>query len=82
MAYLERNPDIGYISLCLDNDDAGREAAAKIFDALGSDERYSDIAVTIDWPEGAKDYNDTLLRAVSIEKEQKPSNRQKADIFI
>jgi hypothetical protein len=82
MAYLERNPDIGYISLCLDNDEAGREAASKIFEALGSDERYSDIAMTIDWPEDAKDYNDALLRVVCSDKEQKQSNRQKADIFI
>jgi len=82
MAYLERNVNIGYISLCLDNDDAGWEAAAKIYKNLGSDARYSDIAVTIDWPEEAKDYNDTLLRVINMEREHKQSNRRQADILF
>jgi hypothetical protein len=68
--------------LHLDNDTAGLTAARKIKVELAGDSRLKHICVSVDPPRGTKDYNDTLLCAVNIEKEQKRSNRLTADIFI
>ena len=67
-AFLERNPQITVISLCLDNDEAGQTAAMKIRDTLAT--RYPHIAVTVDPPAVGKDYNDSLLRAKALERER------------
>jgi hypothetical protein len=77
MAYLERNPQITHVSLCLDNDEAGNTASKKIFKAFGTDARYSDIVVTIEPPETGKDYNDFLLHTIKLE-EQKSSPEHEA----
>ena len=53
--YLERNP-IRRIILCLDNDDAGRMAAQSLQRLL------TGYLVLDNPPQGAKDYNDLLLR--------------------
>jgi DNA primase len=81
MAYLERNPAIGHISLCLDNDDSGRAAAQRITNVLGADGRYRDIAVTFDWPEVAKDYNEALLQAIALEREHSKSSPHRGAVF-
>ena len=81
-AFLERNPQIKRITLHLDNDDAGRTAARIIKEALAADSRFKRIRVSYNPPRGAKDYNAALLRAVSMEKEQKQAHRRKAGIFI
>ncbi|MCL2853108.1 MAG: DUF3991 and toprim domain-containing protein [Defluviitaleaceae bacterium] len=71
MAYLERNPAIDYISLCLDNDKAGQMAAESISSSL-ADEKFGHIAVTIDLPKESKDYNEALLKVIQHSKEHKP----------
>ena len=82
ISFLERNPQIKRVTLHLDNDVAGLTAARKIKTELSADSRFKHIRVSISPPRGAKDYNDVLLRAVSMEKEQKQTNRQRADILI
>jgi len=68
VAFLTRNPNISHISLCLDNDNAGQEAAEKIRSTLV--EGDSSIVVTIDPPMHGKDYNDVLLHALAQQKER------------
>ncbi len=70
MSYLDRNPEIQHISLCLDNDEAGRTAAQKIFNALSS-QRFEHISVTIDLPKNCKDYNELLLNSARKDRENK-----------
>jgi hypothetical protein len=65
-AFLERNPHITEISLCLDNDEAGRTAARKIQAALA--ETYPQIIATITPPAEGKDYNDLLIRTKQLER--------------
>jgi hypothetical protein len=81
-AFLERNPQIRRVSLHLDNDPAGLTAARKIKSQLAADSRFKRIKVSISPPRGAKDYNDLLLRAINLEREQKQPNRRKAAILL
>jgi hypothetical protein len=81
-AFLERNPLITRVMLHLDSDEAGRTAARKIKTQLAVDKRFKNINVTINPPRGVKDYNDALLRAVELEREQKQTNRREADILF
>lgn len=80
MSFLERNPKIRHISLCLDNDEAGRAAAKRMFDSLGKDERYADISMEINYPEESKDYNDVLLNELRLEREQKITGHYRKDV--
>jgi hypothetical protein len=57
-AFLERNPQIMDVSLCLDNDEAGQTAARKIQTAFANS--GLNIALTINPPERGKDYNELL----------------------
>ena len=82
IAFLKRNPQIKRITLHLDNDEAGWTAARQIKATLAGDSRFKRIRVSINPPRGGKDYNDALLRAVALEREQKQSHRQKADILL
>ena len=82
ISFLGRNPQIKRITLHLDNDAAGLIAARKIKAQLAGDNQFRRIRVSINPPRGAKDYNEALLRAVSMEREQKQKHRRKADIFI
>ena len=77
IAYLERNPAIEQITLCLDADEAGQTAARKIAAKLATDSRFEHISVFNRPPQnGAKDYNEVLLRAISAEIEQKQNYKQ------
>jgi hypothetical protein len=84
MAFLERSPAIEQITLCLDADEAGQTAARKITEKLAGDSRFEHIKVSNHPPQdGAKDYNEVLLRAVNTEFEQKqkqPCRRYEAAI--
>lgn len=54
--YLKDNPNINELFLCLDNDDAGREATAKIF------EKYNtSYLIKVNFTKQGKDYNEYLL---------------------
>jgi hypothetical protein len=77
-AFLERNPHIRRVMLHLDNDAAGLTAACKIKAQLAADSRFKRVRVSINPPRGGKDYNDALLRAVSMEREQKQHRREAA----
>ncbi|MCL2546201.1 MAG: DUF3991 and toprim domain-containing protein [Oscillospiraceae bacterium] len=59
--FLERNPQITSIQLCLDNDKAGHDATNRIITELLSDKRYSHIKITTAPPPIGKDYADTVL---------------------
>ena len=61
LSFLERNPQIDHVSLCLDADDAGSSAAERVQSMLAGDKRFSHIAVSVDPPRTGKDYNDMLL---------------------
>jgi len=75
IAYLERNPNIEHVLLCLDNDAGGLNAVDKIAATLFSDERFNHINITIDLPkERGHDYNDELLQVLQSIKEHKPSS--------
>jgi hypothetical protein len=83
ISFLERNPHITRVMLHLDADAAGYTAARKIKAMLAADSRFRRIRVSINPPKhGAKDYNDALLRVVSMEREQKQTHRRKADILF
>jgi len=74
IAYLERNPHIEKVLLCLDNDEAGLKAVDKIITTLSSDERFKHITVSKDLPSvKGHDYNDELLQVLQNIKEHKPS---------
>lgn len=64
IAFLERNPHINTISLCLDNDDAGRTGSEKIEGGLARDQRFSHIKVSVDPPADGEDYNTALQNFV------------------
>lgn len=78
LAFLERNPLIRHIDLCLDNDEAGQLAAKGIRSQIIADERFVRISVSIEPPKVGKDYNEALLHAVNLEREQKKQRRREA----
>ena len=82
ISFLERNPQIKRITLHLDNDSAGHKAMRNIKQELAADNRFKHIHVSINPPRGAKDYNDILLHAITLEKEQKQPHRRQADILF
>jgi len=59
--FLERNPQITSIRLCLDNDRAGQDASNRIIKELLGDKRYSHIKIETALPPIGKDYADTVL---------------------
>ena len=81
IAYLKRNPDIEYISLCLDNDGAGKKAAQNISTALANSQ-FKHITVKINLPKVGKDYNDSLLQSINLEKECRKNSLQRKAVFL
>ena len=77
MTFLERTPAIEQVTLCLDADEAGQTASRKIAAKLAVDSRFEHITIKNCPPQGgAKDYNEALLRAISIERESKQQTKQ------
>jgi hypothetical protein len=60
ISFLERNPDVQNIYLCLDADPAGQKATERIIGELLSDSRFADKNIVIAPPPIGKDYNMTL----------------------
>lgn len=60
ISFLERNPDVQNIYLCLDADPAGQKATERIIGELLSDSRFADKNIIIAPPPIGKDYNTTL----------------------
>ena len=75
--FLEHNPKITEVALCLDSDAAGQEAARRIKTTLAANGRFAHIRTTIIPPPVGKDYNDSLLYAVRLEREQQQVGRRK-----
>lgn len=71
-SYLERNPQISKLDLCLDNDDAGRNACESIIEKYG--EKYE---IRIHRVKSGKDYNETLQNIVARQKSQKQIDNSK-----
>lgn len=67
-SFLERHPQIERVSLCLDADEAGREATAKIQTLLSEEERFAHIRVRDTPPPVGKDYNNTLRQIVEQDR--------------
>jgi len=75
IAYLERNPHIENISLCLDNDAAGLEAVEKITAVLADDKRFKHITATPNLPkESGHDYNEELRKVLHQTKHRQVSD--------
>lgn len=82
IAFLERNPQINRVALCLDNDAPGQAAVERIMVRLAADERFSHLRVSVHPPPNGKDYNEALLHAISLERKEKPPRRREAAISI
>jgi len=70
ISFLERNPDITNIHLCLDSDKAGKEATTRIISELLSDKRFSDKKISVAPPPIGKDYADTLKAIQQLHMEK------------
>jgi hypothetical protein len=76
MAFLERQPHIGKVVLCLDSDEAGQQAVKRIRLALA--ERYPQVTVSIEVPTVGTDYNDMLIHI----RERDASPRKEAGFSL
>ena len=74
--FLERNPDIQNIYLCLDNDTAGQRATERITGELLSDSRFADKNIIIAPAPIGKDYGDTLTGIRQLIAERNAPDRQ------
>ena len=82
IAYLERNPQIAEVMLCLDDDEAGHKAVKSIQSQLAADERFSHIRTTVCLPSEGKDFNEALLHAIQREREPPSRPGDRAAISI
>ena len=74
--FIERNPDIRVIQLCLDNDSAGVEASTKITKQMIKNKTAKGRTITINPPPKGKDYLDYLA---ILKSEAKGRPRQQPD---
>ena len=79
--FLERNPQIKSIQLCLDNDRAGKDATKRIITELLSDKRYSQMKIIVAPPPIGKDYADTVMAIKQNAIGLTDINRQKQAVF-
>ena len=77
ISFLERNPQIETVLLCLDRDQAGKEATGRIVRELLSDKRFSHLKITVIPPPASKDYNDTLQAIIQLYKQKTRTDRPK-----
>ncbi|MCL2509437.1 MAG: DUF3991 and toprim domain-containing protein, partial [Oscillospiraceae bacterium] len=77
ISFLERNPQIENVRLCLDNDKAGKEATDRIIRELLRDKRFSHLKITVAPPPIGKDYSDTLQAVIQLHKQKSRSDRSK-----
>ena len=68
--FLERNPQVEQVYLCLDNDEAGRKATDKIIREIKSDPEKSHIKVINTPPKHGKDYADNLITVKQLQAEK------------
>ena len=79
--FLERNPQIISVWLCLDNDSAGQDAVNRIIKELMSDKRYAHMKITVAPPPIGKDYADTVLAIKQNSISKSIINRPKEAAF-
>ena len=77
--FLEQNPQITNIQLCLDNDKAGHDATNRIIKELLSDKQYVNIKIAP--PPIGKDYADTA-RAIQNSITKSTVDRPKEAAFL
>lgn len=77
ISFLERQPQIENIYLCLDNDKAGKDATSRIIRQLLSDRRFAHIKIIIAPPPLGKDYSDCLQAILQLHREKARSDRHK-----
>jgi len=82
ISFLERNPHIENVRLCLDSDKAGKEAADRIIWELLGDKRFSHLKITNAPPPMGKDYGDTLQAIIQIHKQKTRSDRPKEAVCL
>jgi len=81
ISFLERNPQITSVALCLDNDEPGQRATKRIIDELYNDQRFSHLRVTVNPAPIGKDYGDTL-KEIQKQNERTPNRHHQADFSI
>ena len=59
--FLDNNPQVGTVYLCLDNDKPGKEATERICTEILADEKYNHINIYTVPPPVGKDYSDVLV---------------------
>jgi hypothetical protein len=82
ISFLERNPVVTRVSLCLDSDGAGQSAAHLIRDRLAAEARFSGVATTIEPPAGGKDFNDVLIQKVSADRQHRLQTVKSGEEFL
>ena len=75
-AFLENNPQVETVYLCLDNDKAGKEASERIATKLLDNELYDYINIFIAPPPIGNDFNDTLLAMKEKIKQRNQQNEK------
>ena len=71
ISFLENNPQINNVYLCLDNDKPGKEATERLAENLLEDEKHNSINIYFAPPPIGNDYNDTVLFMQEKVKEHK-----------
>ena len=76
--FLEKNPGISHIQLCLDADDSGQKTAHRIIMEIRESNRGRSTSITISPPPIGKDYCDTLqsMRETIREKQKEAAQKQ------
>lgn len=84
MQYLKDHPNIDHVTLCLDNDKAGLEGMQKIKAEIFQDEALSSrgYVITVEPPTVGKDYNETLLATLQMQRDSQTDRRLKASVSI
>ena len=67
-SFLEQNPGITHIWLCLDKDKAGHEANKRIIGELLQDPRHKSIKVTVSIPPLGKDWSESLVAVRQMQR--------------
>jgi hypothetical protein len=77
IAFLNGNLQVMEVSLCLDADKAGQDAARRIACRLSGDVSYAHIHVSITTPSSGKDFNEELIRSKGAGREHRGASLRK-----
>ena len=76
--FLEQNPGITHIWLCLDKDKAGHEANKRIIGELLQDPRHKNIKVTVSIPPLGKDWSESLVAVRQMQRDISHNQQKQA----